>query len=79
MIGRVMAHEIGHLLLGTNTHSDDGLMREVWTLAEMTRNRAQDWLFSRAQRDTLREARLGGRRITTAAAASGGATAASGG
>ena len=78
MMGRVMAHEIGHLLLGTSTHSDTGLMREVWTLAEMTRNRAQDWMFSRAQRDTLREARLEGRRVTTAAAR-GGETAASGG
>jgi len=67
MVGRVMAHEIGHLLLGTNAHSGTGLMREIWTLAELTRNRAQDWMFSRAQRETLREARLLGRRITTAA------------
>jgi hypothetical protein len=68
MIGRVMAHEIGHLVLGTNTHSASGLMREIWTFAELTRNRAQDWMFSGAQRDRLREARLLGRRITTATA-----------
>src|SRR5688572_4512993 len=68
MVGRVMAHEVGHLLLGTNAHSGTGLMREIWTLAELTRNRAQDWIFSGAQRETLREARLLGRRVTTAAA-----------
>jgi hypothetical protein len=79
MMGRVMAHEIGHLLLGTSTHGDSGLMREVWTLAEMTRNRAQDWMFSRAQRDTLRDARLAGRRLTTAAAERAGGIATSGG
>jgi hypothetical protein len=71
MVGRVMAHEIGHLLLGTNAHSKTGLMREIWTLAELTRNRAQDWLFSNAQSDRLREARLLGRRATTAAARAG--------
>ena len=77
MVGRVMAHEIGHLLLGSNAHSRTGLMREILTLAELTRNRAQDWMFSRAQRETLREARLPGRRLATTAR--GGATSGSGG
>jgi hypothetical protein len=54
MVGVVMAHEIGHLLLGTNSHSDSGLMREIWTLKDLTRNRPDDWLFSRSQRDELR-------------------------
>jgi hypothetical protein len=71
IVGRVMAHEIGHLLLGTNAHSKTGLMREIWTLAELTRNQAQDWMFSDAQSDRLREARLLGRRATTAAARAG--------
>lgn len=78
LVGRVMAHEIGHLLLGTNAHSGTGLMREIWTLAELTRNRAQDWILSGAQRETLREARLLGRRVTTAATRSGHASAAGG-
>ena len=78
MVGRVMAHEIGHLLLGTNAHSGTGLMREIWTVAELTRNRAQDWIFSGAQRETLRQARLLGRRVTTAAARSDKASAAGG-
>jgi hypothetical protein len=61
MIGSVMAHEIGHLLLGTNSHTDSGLMREIWTLKDLIRNRPDDWLFSRAQRDELRQWRLSGR------------------
>lgn len=54
MIGSVMAHEIGHLLLGSNSHSDTGLMREMWTVRDLTRNRPDDWLFSHAQREELR-------------------------
>lgn len=55
IVGRVMAHEIGHLLLGTHSHSDTGLMREMWTLNDLTRDRKEDWLFSRAQRERLHE------------------------
>jgi hypothetical protein len=29
-LGHVMAHEIGHLLLGVNSHSHDGLMQPNW-------------------------------------------------
>ena len=54
MVGRVMAHEIGHLLLGTNSHSDAGVMREIWTLKDLIRDRPQDWVFSNIQRETLR-------------------------
>ena len=66
MIGRLIAHEVGHLLLGTNTHTNTGLMREIWTLAELTRNDAQDWTFSPAQRETLRASQLTLRRGTAA-------------
>ncbi len=31
ILGRVMAHEIGHLLLDDGTHSDIGLMRAKWS------------------------------------------------
>jgi hypothetical protein len=61
MVGRVMAHEIGHLLLGSTSHSDTGLMREIWTLSELMRSRPSDWLFSRAQREDLRQWRSGTR------------------
>jgi hypothetical protein len=35
VMGHAMAHEIGHLLLGTNSHSDSGLMSAVWTISEV--------------------------------------------
>lgn len=35
LLGYVMAHEIGHLLLGTNSHSPRGIMRAHWTEKEL--------------------------------------------
>jgi hypothetical protein len=63
LLGRAIAHEIGHLLLGTNAHSSEGLMREVWTFDDVRRNRAEDWQFTRAEREHLQAMRLarGGR------------------
>jgi hypothetical protein len=37
MIGRALAHEIGHYLLASRTHADDGLMRPLITPAEFVR------------------------------------------
>ena len=33
-LGHVLAHEIGHLLIGVNSHSGDGLMRADWIPSE---------------------------------------------
>jgi hypothetical protein len=33
-LGHVMAHEIGHLLIGVNGHSDHGLMSQEWNPRE---------------------------------------------
>ena len=35
VLGHVMAHEIGHLLLGTNAHSPRGIMRPNWQGQEL--------------------------------------------
>jgi len=35
VLGHAMAHEIGHLLLGANSHSADGIMRSQWRKAEL--------------------------------------------
>jgi len=35
MIGRVLAHEIGHWLLGTRTHSARGLMRALQSTSDL--------------------------------------------
>ena len=36
VLGRVMAHEIGHLLLGHNAHTRDGIMRAAWNTPDFT-------------------------------------------
>jgi hypothetical protein len=35
LLGHVMAHEIAHLLLGTNSHSPSGIMRAHWYYQEL--------------------------------------------
>jgi len=35
ILGNVMAHEVGHLLLGTNCHSPTGIMKAKWNRQEM--------------------------------------------
>lgn len=57
LLGRAIAHEIGHLLLRSNEHTDAGLMREVWTAEQVVRNRREDWTFSPDQNGDLRNAR----------------------
>ena len=46
LLGRAIAHEVGHLLIRTPTHSAHGLMRPLWTQRELRRNTPADWLFS---------------------------------
>ena len=43
LVGRVSAHEIGHLLLGTNAHASHGLMQASWDVARIARG---DWEFT---------------------------------
>jgi hypothetical protein len=50
LLGRAIAHEIGHLLLGTSEHSRSGLMREIWTDEELVRDRPEDWFFAPGDR-----------------------------
>jgi hypothetical protein len=51
LIGRVAAHEIGHLLIGTRTHSRDGLMRAAW---DVGRIRPSDWQFTASDAAAIR-------------------------
>ena len=37
ILGNVMAHELGHLLLGSNSHSGFGIMRAHWRSEELRR------------------------------------------
>ena len=67
VLGRAIAHEIGHLILGTNGHSGQGLMREHWTAEEIRRDRADDWRFTSAERQTLHAAMQAGAAAVAAA------------
>ncbi len=55
LLGRALAHEVGHLLLGVRGHSRGGIMRAVWTDDELTRDRPDDWLFASADRQKLQQ------------------------
>ena len=46
LLGRVIAHELGHLLLARSGHSAAGLMRRGWSHNDVRRNRAQEWTFT---------------------------------
>jgi hypothetical protein len=56
LLGRAIAHEIGHLLLGHSRHSRDGLMRAIWSQDEIRGIRAAGWLFSAAEAAEMRQA-----------------------
>jgi hypothetical protein len=43
LLGRTIAHEIGHLLLATNSHAKSGLMRELWSPEELVASKSGDW------------------------------------
>jgi hypothetical protein len=46
LLGRAIAHEIGHLLLGTPQHGRVGVMREIWSRETMRSSRSDEWRFS---------------------------------
>ena len=45
LLGRVIAHEIGHLLLGRNEHAQTGLMRGHWSGGDLRKDAPADWRF----------------------------------
>jgi hypothetical protein len=56
LLGRAMAHEISHLLLGTRDHDHYGLMRGLWTANELVKQRPFDWMLSQTERARIRQA-----------------------
>jgi hypothetical protein len=55
LLGRAIAHEIGHMLIGTSEHSRFGLMRAVWVTSELRRGQPSDWIFSGREGAELRQ------------------------
>jgi hypothetical protein len=56
LLGRAVAHEVGHLILHTNEHGNHGLMRAIWTEDEMFRNTHDDWVFASPERTQIHSA-----------------------
>ena len=59
LLGRAVAHEIGHLLLGSAEHPRLGLMRALWSRDELRGLKPAHWGFSAREaaqmRQTLKE------------------------
>jgi hypothetical protein len=59
LLGRAIAHEIGHLLLGSADHPRLGLMRALWSHEELRGVKPAYWGFSSREaahmRETLRQ------------------------
>ena len=56
LVGRVMAHEIGHLLLGRDYHGNVGVMQAAWTDAMLTRP-DDAWRFTMREAERMRQIR----------------------
>jgi hypothetical protein len=54
LLGRAIAHELGHLLLGTSMHGS-GLMREVWSHDELLGTRRDDWTLDPLDASAIRD------------------------
>lgn len=56
LLGTIVAHELGHLLLGPNSHSPKGIMKPDFERADMTGIQLSGLQFNGRQRETLRGA-----------------------
>jgi len=54
LLGYVVAHELGHLLLGKGSHSAGGLMKARWEVAELQEGALGKLLFSRCEMEKIR-------------------------
>ena len=64
LLGRAIAHEIGHLLLGSAGHARLGLMRALWSHDELRGLKPANWGFSSREAAQMRQTLRG--RLRTA-------------
>jgi hypothetical protein len=55
VLGNLMAHELGHLLLGSYPHSKTGLMRAGWSREEFVAANRGELEFSAAEREHIKK------------------------
>ena len=58
VLGLAIAHEIGHVLLNSNSHAPSGLMRADWSRTELRRKDAAAWQFLDGEAAHVRSAAL---------------------
>jgi hypothetical protein len=56
LLGRVIGHEIAHLLIGSRDHGARGLMRGEWRASQLAQQRPSDWVLSRSEGRKIRQA-----------------------
>jgi hypothetical protein len=56
LLGRVIAHEVSHLLLGTRDHQPFGLMRGQWRAGELATQGPSRWRLSSDEGARIRQA-----------------------
>ena len=56
ILGHIMAHELGHLLLGPNAHSPTGIMCGVWDWNYVQESMRERQTFTTSQSEVLRAA-----------------------
>jgi hypothetical protein len=54
VLGSVIAHEIGHLLLGLNSHSGSGIMQKRWQPSQVRQAVTGNLLFTENQGNLMR-------------------------
>ena len=55
ILGHMLAHEMGHLLLGLDSHSDTGIMHVPWEREELDQARFNSLLFTPEQVKQIRQ------------------------
>ena len=63
LLGAVSAHELGHLLLGSNAHSQVGIMEPIWEERSMRQIGRGTLLFTKDQSQKMRT-RVGGQTLS---------------
>jgi hypothetical protein len=54
ILGNVIAHELGHLLLGSNSHDSSGIMRARWEREDLSRAARGNLLFTAKEAEHMR-------------------------
>jgi hypothetical protein len=55
ILGHAIAHELGHLLLGLEAHSEEGIMKAEWHAKELKRAEMATLVFDAQQRSRIRQ------------------------